>query len=185
MLLPALTLAISVPAAAQNEIPAPLRSLRPHQIVEAIVADARALDLTSVQQHRLDSLHLAIRSEPHRYEGGPAPGKAHRNTRMRPMISGERAFADALAILTPEQRARARARFSNAAYRLPSELGATAAADQAGEPLRRHAPAAAPTEESTQPTDTVDDPLLHDGGATPQAVEGDRGKPADPVTHRP
>jgi hypothetical protein len=185
MLLPVLALAISVPAAAQDEVPAALRGLKPHQMVEAIAAERQTLDFTTVQARRLDSLHLAIRSEPHRYEVAPSPGKAHRNARMQPMISGQRAFADALAILTPEQRARALARFSDAEYRLPPELqGGRAAAERAGEPLHQHAPAAAPAEESTKPTDAAHDPLLHRGGETPRAVEGDSGKPANPVTHQ-
>jgi hypothetical protein len=185
MLLPALTLAISVPAAAQNEVPAALRGLRPHQIVEAVAAERQALNLTTVQERRLDSLHLAIRSEPHRYEAAPAPGKAHRNTRMRPMISAQRAYAAALGILTPEQRTRVRVRFSDAEYQLPPELQrGEAAAGQAEAPLRDHATGAASGQESTQRADTADDPLLHRGGETTRAVEGDSGKPANPVTHQ-
>jgi hypothetical protein len=156
MLVPALALAMSVPAAAQNELPAPLRNLKPHQIVEAVAAERQALELTTVQERRLDSLHLAIRSEPHRYEAAPSPGKAHRNVRMQPMISGQRAYEDALAVLTPEQRTRAGARFSDTAYRLPPELrGGQAAADWTGKPVRQHAPAAAPAEQSTKPADTA------------------------------
>jgi len=185
MLLPVLALTISVPAAAQNEVPAAFRSLKPHQIVEAVAAEKQTLDLTTVQARRLDSLHLAIRSEPHRYEATPSPGKAHRNVRMQPMISGQRAYADALAILTPAQRARAGARFSDPEYRLPAELQqAEAAAARAGEPLRQHVPGAAPAEESTKPAETAHDPLQHRGGETPRAVEGDSGKPANPVTHQ-
>lgn len=185
MLVPVLALAISLPAAAQNEVPAALRSLKPHQIVEAVAAERQALELTAVQERRLDSLHLAIRSEPHRYEVAPSPGKAHRNARMQPMISGQRAYEDALAVLTPEQRSRARARFSDAAYRLPPELrGGQTAADRAGEPLRQHTPGAAPAEHSTKPEDTAHDPMLHRGGETPSAAEGDSGKPANPVTHQ-
>ena len=185
ILVPVLALTISVPAAAQNEVPAALQSLKPHQIVEAVAAERQTLELTTVQERRLDSLHLAIRSEPHRYEAAPSPGKAHRNARMQPMISGQRAYEDALAVLTPEQRTRVRARFSDTAYRLPPELqGGQAAAARAGEPLRQHAPGAAPAEQSTKPADTAHDPLQHRGGEFPPAVEGDSGKPADPVTHQ-
>ena len=148
MLVPVLALALSLPAAAQTEVPAALRGLKPHQIVEAVVAERQTLKLTTVQERRLDSLHLAIRSEPHRYEVAPSPGKAHRAVRMQPMIPGQRAYEDALAVLTPEQRAQARARFSDPTYRLPPELrGGHAAADRAGEPLRQHAPAGPPTDQ--------------------------------------
>lgn len=185
MLVPALALAISVPAAAQNEVPAALRSLKPHQVVEAMAAERQTLDLTTVQERRLDSLHLAIRSEPHRYEAVPSPGKAHRNARMQPMISGQRAYADALAILTPEQRTRARAWFSDAEYRLPPGLQrGQAAPDRAGEPLRQHAPGATPAQQSTKQADSATDPLQHRGGETPPAIEGDSGKPRNPVTHQ-
>jgi hypothetical protein len=185
ILVPVLALAMSAPLAAQNEVPAALRSLKPHQIVEAVVAERQTLELTPVQERRLDSLHLAIRREPHRYEKAPSPGKAHRNAKMQPMISGQGAYADALTILTPDQRARAGARFSAPEYRLPAELRQTeAAAARAGEPLRQHAPGAAPAEESTKPAETAHDPLQHRGGETPRAVEGDSGKPANPVTHQ-
>ena len=185
MLLPALALVISVPAAAQNEVPAALRSLKPHQIVQAVAAERQTLDLTAVQERRLDSLHQAIRSEPHRYEAAPSPGKAHQDVRMQSMLSEQQADADALAILTPEQRNSARTRFSDAEYRLPPELQAgRAAAGRAGEPLRQHAPGAAPTQQSTKPAETANDPLQHRGGEAPRAVEGDSGKPANPVTHQ-
>ena len=186
MLLPALALVISVPAAAQNEVPAALRSLRPHQIVEAVAAERQALNLTAVQERRLDSLRQAIRSEPHRYEAAPSPGKAHQDARMQPMMSEQQAYADALAILTPEQRNRARTRFSDAEYRLPPQLQpGQAAGARAGEPLRQHAPGAAPAEQSTKPAETAQEPLQHHGGEAPkEAVENDSGKPANPVTHQ-
>ena len=99
LLAPVLMLLVSAPAAAQDQVPTAFRSLKPYQIVEAMAAD-RSLDLTAVQGRRLDSLRLAIRGEPHRYEGAPSP-KAHQNVRMQPMISRQEAYADALAILTP------------------------------------------------------------------------------------
>lgn len=185
MLLPALALAISVPAAAQNEVPAALQSLKPHQIVQAVAAERQTLDLTAVQERRLDSLDQAIRSEPHRYAAAPSPGKAHQDARMQPMMSDQQAYADALAILTPEQRTRARARFSDADYRLPPELKpARAGAGQAGEPLHQHAPGAAPDQQSTKPAETAKDPLQHRGGEAPRAVDADTSKPANPVTHQ-
>lgn len=143
LLAPVLMLLVSAPAAAQDQVPTAFRSLKPYQIVEAMAAE-RSLDLTAVQGRRLDSLRLAIRGEPHRYEGAPSP-KAHQNVRMQPMISRQEAYADALAILTPAQRSRARARFGDPEYRLPKELRQThAAPNRPGEPLRRHAPGATP-----------------------------------------
>jgi hypothetical protein len=123
MLVPAVMLALSAPAAAaQDEVPAALRDLKPHQIVEAVLAERQTLGLTGVQERRLDSMHLAIRSEPHRYRTTSAPSKAHRSTRMLPMISDETAFEEAMAVLTPEQRTRALAQFNDPEYRLPPEL---------------------------------------------------------------
>ena len=187
MLVPSLVLAISASAAAaQEEVPAVLRDLKPHQIVEAVMAERQALGLTSLQERKLDSMHVAIRSEPHRYRTTASPGKAHRNTRMQPMISDQEAFEDALAVLTTEQRGRALARFNDAEYRLPPELqrGPTASG-RPGEPLGRHAPGAGPTEESTKSADSTTDPLQHHGGEAPRgAAQGEGGKPTDPVTHR-
>ncbi len=183
LLAPVLMLLVSAPAAAQDQVPAAFRSLKPYQIVEAMASE-RSLDLTAAQGRRLDSLRLAIRSEPHRYEGAPSP-KAHQNVRMQPMISRQEAYADALAILTPAQRSRARARFGDPEYRLPKELRQTQAAPiRPGEPLRRHAPGETPAEERTESADSMKDPLQHRGGEAPQAAEGESGKPANPVTHR-
>lgn len=188
MLVPAVMLAIGAPAvAAQNEVPAALRNLKPHQLVEAVLAERQALDLTGVQERSLDSMHLAIRSEPHRYRTTGAPSKAHRSTRMLPMISDEEAFEDAMAVLTPEQRKRALAKFNDPEYRLRPELRREpAASDRGREPLGRHAPGAGPAKEGTKPTDSTGDPLQHHGGEAPRAAtQGEGGKPTDPVTHRP
>lgn len=183
MVVPLLMLAISAPAAAQNEVPAVFRNLQPYQIIEAVAAERQTLNLTEVQEQQLDSLRLAIRAEPHRYKAARAPGKAHRNVRMQPMISGQRAYADALAVLTPAQRARARDRFSDAQYQLPPELQ-RAQADPSGAPLRQHAPDGAPTQQSTSAADSTKDPLLHRGGETPPDMDADSTKPSDPVTHQ-
>jgi hypothetical protein len=186
LLVPALVLAISLPAAAQTEVPAVLRSLKPHQIVEAVAAERPTLGLTTPQAQRLDSLHLAIRSEPHAYVSSPSTGKAHRNTRMKPMISGQQAFEDAMAILTPEQRLQARARFGDAEYKLPADLQREQdTSTLAGEPLHGHTPGAAPRTPSTKPAGSAREPLQHHGGEVPTAAASDSGTPTDPVTHRP
>lgn len=184
MLVPILALALSAPAVAQDQVPQALRSLRAHQIVEAVAAEGQTLDLTPAQQRRLDSLHLAIRNEPHRYVAGAVPGKAQENFRMRPMVSRQQAYTDALAILTPDQRARAAARFAAADYRLPVELQPrTAARSPAMEPLRHHTADNTPVRQSTRSTDSDQDPLQHHFGQTP-TVPGAGGNPANPMTHR-
>jgi hypothetical protein len=187
MLVPALVLAISVPAAAQDQVPAAFRSLKPAQIVEVVTAERQALDLTTVQARQLDSLNLAISKEPHRYEKAPsAPGKAHRNTRMEPMISQQQAYADALAILTTDQRARAEALFGDPAYRLPAQFQARVVetTDSGTDPLQHHGAGAAPTAQSTKTADSTTDPLQHHGGEPPSMAADDSGKPTNPVTHR-
>ena len=184
MLVPALVLAISTPAMAQKEVPAALQSLKPHQIVEAVMAERQALGFTEIQVGRLESLHQAVRTEPHRYVVAPSM-KAHQNVRMTPMISKQRAYADALAILTPDQRTRAAARFGDPSYQLPKELHARppVAQGQAQEPLQGHAAGAPPAEQGTDST-KPGDPLQHRGGEFPAAVEGESGKPSNPVTHK-
>ena len=163
ILVPILALAMTMPVAAQDRVPNALRSLRPHQIVQAVTAERHTLGLTVAQQRRLDSLHLAIRSEPHRYVAAPVPGKAHENFRMQPMISRHGAYASALAVLTPEQRARAAARFGSVHYQLPPELQPrlSDARQPATEPLRHQHP-----------------------GQTPRPGAG-AGDAANPMTHKP
>lgn len=187
MLVPVLILAASTPMAAQQEVPAPLKGLKPHQIVEAVAAERQSLELTDVQVSRLDSLHLAVRKEPHRYEPSPSQ-KAHQNVRMKPMISKQRAYADALAILTPEQRGRAATRFADPEYRLPEEFQRQAAGTDStrpGDPLQRHGAGAAPTGQAAGDT-SVGDPLQHRGGAgVPPEQAADSDKPAPkPLEHQ-
>lgn len=186
MLVPALVLAISASAAAQDEVPATLRNLKPAQIVGVVATERQALDLTAVQVGRLDSLSLLIKNEPHRYVTRGAPGKAHRNTRMQPMISREQAYADALAILTPNQRARAAAVFSDPGYQLPSDFQSQAAevSESASQPLQDHGAGAAPVEQSTKSPDSVKEPLQHHGGRAPTTAAEDSGNAANPVTHK-
>ena len=187
MLVPVLILGASTSMAAQQEVPPPLKGLKPHQLVEAVAAERQSLELTDVQVRRLDSLHLAVRKEPHRYEPAPSQ-KAHQNVRMKPMISQRRAYADALAILTPEQRGRAATRFADPEYRLPKELQRqTAGTDSTrpGDPLQRHGAGAGPTGQATGDTN-AGDPLQHRGaGAVPPEQAADSDKPAPkPLEHK-
>jgi hypothetical protein len=186
MLVPVLIFAITAPAAAQNQVPPALQNLKPHQMVEAVMAERQALGFTEIQVRRLDSLHQAVLNEPHRYERTPSP-KTHRNVRMKPMISKRQAYADALTILTADQRSRAGARFTDPEYRLPEQLQArrTGGQDTATDPLQRHTAGAAPAGQAADTGKPVTDPLQHRGDAqAPPAVEGKGGKPTNPVTHK-
>ena len=113
----ALTGIFAAPLSAQDAVPQSLVGLDAHQVVEAIMAETEALGLTSAQMDRLSSLHVAVRDEPHRYTTRGAPGKAHRTTVMAPMISKQRAYNEALYLLTPEQRGTAVRRFSAPDYK--------------------------------------------------------------------
>ena len=106
---------LAVPGAAQDAIPAPLEDLKPHEIVEAVVSEARSLALTGDQNRRLDSLHLAVRDERHQWERQPNR-KAHQRLRMRPMISAREAYSGALGMLSPTQRAAVVKRFDGPDY---------------------------------------------------------------------
>jgi hypothetical protein len=94
--------AIRSPALAQ-QVPQALESYKPHEIVEAVSSEARPLSLTADQVKRLDDLHVSVRDERHRWAETPG-NKAHHALKMKPMISQERAYRDALAILTTTQR---------------------------------------------------------------------------------
>jgi Spy/CpxP family protein refolding chaperone len=100
---------------AQKEVPASLSALKPHEVVEAVMSDTRSARLTDQQQARLESIHMAVRDERHRWSKTPG-NKAHRNARMQPMISQEKAYADALAVLTPAQRSATLERFNDEGY---------------------------------------------------------------------
>jgi hypothetical protein len=186
MVVPALVLAISAPAAAQNQVPEALRSLKPAQVVEVVAAERQGLDLTAVQIRRLDSLSLIIKNEPHRYVTTGAPGKAHKNTRMQPMITREQAYADALAILTPDQRTRATALFSDPRYQVPPgfEQPAVDVSESASRPLLDHGAGAAPAEQSTKSPESAKEPLQHHGGEAPSTAAKESGQSANPVTHQ-
>ena len=103
-LIHAFALAATVTAArADLPVPAGLRSLRPHQVVERIMARREALSLSDAQFARLDDLTIAIRGEKHSFIH--RGGKPHR-TRHLPMISRQEAFDRAAAVLTPDQQVR-------------------------------------------------------------------------------
>ena len=106
--------AIHSPALAQ-EVPQALESYKPHEIVEAVISEARALSLTADQVKRLDDLHVSVRDERHRW-AETAGNKAHHTLKMKPMVSQARAYGDALAILSTTQREQVERKFGAPGY---------------------------------------------------------------------
>ncbi|MEO8636085.1 MAG: hypothetical protein ABI587_12480 [Gemmatimonadales bacterium] len=104
----ALLLAASTPARADGPVPRAFQSLKPHQVVEQIMAQKELLNLTEVQFALLDNLSFAIRNEKHSYTH---QGGKHHNTQHIPMITQRQAYEQALAVLTPDQQARLEALF--------------------------------------------------------------------------
>ena len=108
---------VAVVPSLASKVPASLERLKPHEIVQVFAAEAEALGLTQNQVEELESLHLAVRDEPHRYTRRAAPGKAHQQRVMEPMISRRRAYNDALSYLTPDQQERAIKLFNSPSYK--------------------------------------------------------------------
>ena len=83
--------------------------------MEAFTAEAKSSGLTQAQLVALDSMHVAVRDERHRW----APTSGNKAHQMEPMISKRRAYNDALSILTPDQQERAYKRFNAPGYKPP------------------------------------------------------------------
>ena len=113
----ALLVAAVVPARAEGPVPLALKSFKPYQVVEQIMAQRQVLSLTDVQFVRLDDLSQAIRNEKHRFTH--QGGKPH-ITQHLPMVTQQQAYDRALAILTPDQQARLEALFPAPAPRRPT-----------------------------------------------------------------
>jgi Spy/CpxP family protein refolding chaperone len=92
-----------VPALAQDA-PEELESLKPHEIVQEVLNFRDRLALTPEQVVQLNELHVTVRDEKHQYSH--SGGKPH-VTKHEAMITRGQAYADAMAILTPEQRGQA------------------------------------------------------------------------------
>jgi hypothetical protein len=86
------------------KVPAALQGLKPHVIVERVLAQRKQLALSDDQVRQLEELHLMIRDEKHRYTH--QGGKPHLTTHQQ-MVTRSQAFGDAMAILTPDQRLQA------------------------------------------------------------------------------
>jgi hypothetical protein len=97
-------------------VPGAFKNLKPYQVVEQIMAQREALSLTEQQFAQLDQLSLAVRNEKHLY--AHQGGKPH-NTQHVPMISRGDAFAQAMAVLTPEQQAQVKFLFPEPVVRAP------------------------------------------------------------------
>jgi Spy/CpxP family protein refolding chaperone len=104
----ALLLTATTTARADGPVPQAFRGLKPHQVVQQIMAQKEMLDLTDEQFARLDDLSIAIRTEKHSFTH--LGGKPH-NTQHVPMVTRRQAYEDALAVLTPDQQARLEALF--------------------------------------------------------------------------
>ena len=83
------------------KLPVRLTSMKPHEVVERILAQRKRLGLSDAQAGQLQELHVTIRDEKHVYSHD---GSKPHNTRHRTMITRQQAFADAMAVLSPEQR---------------------------------------------------------------------------------
>ena len=113
----------TVPSLAMT-VPGSLESLKPHETVEAILAERVGLELSAQQVSDLYALHIAVQDEQHRYTRQAHGPKGPEHLMMEPMISKRRAYNDALSYLTPDQQDRAARWFRNPAYRPPQKTAA-------------------------------------------------------------
>jgi Spy/CpxP family protein refolding chaperone len=126
----ALLLTATTTARADGPVPQAFRGLKPHQVVQQIMAQKEVLQLTDEQFNRLDDLSLAIRTEKHSFTH--QGGKPH-NTQHVPMVTRRQAYDEALAILTPDQRARLEAMFQAPAL-VPAQRAARKLTTPHGKP---------------------------------------------------
>ena len=83
------------------KVPPALEALKPHEIVQRVLVQGHQLELRDEQVRELEELHVMIRDEKHRYTH--RGGKRHETTHEQ-MVTRGQAFADAMAILSPDQR---------------------------------------------------------------------------------
>jgi Spy/CpxP family protein refolding chaperone len=83
------------------KVPPALQALTPQEIVQRVRSHGEHLALRPEQVRELEQLEVMIRDEKHRYSH--QAGRPHQTTHQQ-MITRGQAFADAMAILTPEQR---------------------------------------------------------------------------------
>jgi hypothetical protein len=103
-----------------DDVPPALEGLKPHEIVQVFGAERQKLSLTGEQVAQLDSLHVAVRDEPHQYVKGQHGPKGPPHKMMEPMISQRRAYNDALSYLTKDQQLAADRLFRSPGYKAPA-----------------------------------------------------------------
>lgn len=90
-------------AAGGPPLPPGLRSLKPYQVVEQIMAHREVFNLGQEQFDRLDAISLAVHTEKHRFiHRGSKP----HGTRHVTMVSRGQAFERAMTVLTSDQHQR-------------------------------------------------------------------------------
>lgn len=94
--------AATATAQASATIPAGLKDLKPHEVIDQVLHKQFALGLSQDQVGRLTDWHERVADEPHRFKHDPTK-KPHDVTHV-PMIGRQEAFDSTLAILTPSQR---------------------------------------------------------------------------------
>jgi Spy/CpxP family protein refolding chaperone len=94
--------AATATAQASATIPAGLKDLKPHEVIEQVLHKQVDLGLSQDQVARLTDWHERVADEPHRFKHDPST-KPHDVTHM-PMVSRQEAFDSTIAILTPTQR---------------------------------------------------------------------------------
>jgi hypothetical protein len=99
-----LLLGSAAPATAQASatIPAGVKDLKPHEVIEQVLNTQVELALSPGQVARLTDWHERVADEPHRFKHDPTKGP-HDVTHV-PMIGRQEAFDSTLAILTPTQQ---------------------------------------------------------------------------------
>lgn len=90
--------------AQQTGLPAPVRKLKPHQIVESVLNNRTQLGLTDEQVEKLNAWHVGVRDEKHQF--APTGRTKPPFDTMKPMISRDEAYRNTVAVLTPDQRQR-------------------------------------------------------------------------------
>jgi hypothetical protein len=106
----------------RDDVPPALDGFKPHEIVQVFAAERQKLHLTAEQVAQLDSLHVAVRDEPHQYVKAQHGPKGPPHMMMEPMISQRRAYNDALSYLTKDQQLAADRLFRSPGYKAPTQL---------------------------------------------------------------
>ncbi len=93
-------------------MPAGLKDLKPHELIEQVLNQKTALGLSTLQVTQLTAWHESVADEPHRFKHDRTT-KPQRTTHL-PMIEREAAFDSTIALLTPAQGAQLATLFARA-----------------------------------------------------------------------